>query len=279
MLSIMKKPYRKYKRKESDQQMSEESLYIVTGASRGLGEALVDGLLHQGARVRCVARTRNEALMRKAESAGARCDWFERDLAELAMLNGADEFIRDLLADIDVTKLRRIRLINNAGVLEPIGAAHENAPADVSGHLAINLTAPMTMTAAFLRQTTALSVDKRVMHISSGAGRHPYAGWSAYCAAKAGLDHFTRCVKLEQASLPNGAKVASVAPGVVDTTMQAIVRSTKPDRFPNRERFVKLYETGGLTPPAEAASRLLAYLEEDSFGEEPVVDIREWRVK
>ncbi|HZG86573.1 SDR family oxidoreductase [Paenibacillus sp.] len=259
--------------------MSEESVYIVTGASRGLGEAIAARLLAPGNRVLCVARTRNEALAGKAEAAGARCDWFERDLAALAAANGADAFMRELLAGVDLAALRRIRLINNAGVVEPVGAAHENEPADVGRHLAVNLTAPMTLTAAFLRQTEALAADKRIMHISSGAGRNPYAGWSAYCAAKAGLDHFTRCVALEQAALPNGAKVASVAPGVVDTAMQAVVRATAPERFPNRERFVKLYETGGLTPPAEAAERLVAYLEHAAFGEEPVADIREWKAE
>jgi len=259
--------------------MREESLYIVTGASRGLGEAIADRLLAPGNVVLCVARTRNEPLERKAEAAGVRFAWFERDLAALAAANGADELVRGLLAGIDPDALRRIRLINNAGIVEPVGAAHENEAADVSRHLAVNLTAPMTLTAAFLRQTGALAADKRVMHISSGAGRSPYAGWSAYCAAKAGLDHFTRCVALEQASLPNGAKIASVAPGVVDTAMQAVVRATAPGRFPNRERFVKLYETGGLTPPAEAASRLVAYLEHPAFGEEPVADIRGWKAE
>jgi NAD(P)-dependent dehydrogenase (short-subunit alcohol dehydrogenase family) len=256
--------------------MTESHVYIITGASRGLGEALARRLLQPGNRLLCVSRTRSLPLQREAEAAGARLDWFERDLAALTEEDAAEPLMRELLGGVDLQAVPKLRLINNAGVLEPIGPAQLNATGDVARHIAVNLTAPMTLTAAFLRLTEPLPADKRVLQVSSGAGRKPYAGWSAYCAAKAGLDHFTRCVKLEQDALPHGAKLASVAPGVVDTAMQEVIRTTGDERFPSRPRFVKLHETGDLTPPDEAALRLLQLLEHPSFGDEPVVDIRDF---
>ena len=56
----------------------------------------------------------------------------------------------------------------------------------------------MLLTAAFLRATRNWAIDKRVLNISSGAGKRPVAGWAAYCAAKAGLDHFSRVVALDE---------------------------------------------------------------------------------
>lgn len=267
------------------------SLFIITGASRGLGEALASLLLKPGNRLICISRSPNEALRREAEAAGACLEWVEQDLAALAdwslaereKREGAGEgaaeaeaFMRRLL-DIcgDLTELTRIRLIHNAGVLEPIGPAHAISSSAVARHMAVNLTAPMVLTGAFLRLAAQLAADKRVLLISSGAGRKPYEGWSAYCAAKAGLDHFARCVKLEQDRLPYGARIVSVAPGVIDTGMQTLIRGTDEERFPSQSRFVRLFETGALEAPRDAAGRLLRLLELPDFGAEPVMDVRD----
>lgn len=258
--------------------MSHSKVYIITGASRGLGEAFAAQLMTPDNWLLCVSRTRNEALVRQAQSAGVRLDWFECDLAGLSADGAADSLLNRMFGGA-VPEVSRIRLINNAGVIDPIGPAHDCKAGDAAHNIAINLTAPMALTAAFLRATQALPADKRVMQISSGAGRHPYAGWSAYCAAKAGLDHFTRCVKLEQDALPHGAKVASVAPGVLDTEMQAQIRKSNADRFPSHSRFVQMYEKGSLVPPRKAAERLLEFLEHPEFGNEPVVDIRDWNTE
>jgi benzil reductase ((S)-benzoin forming) len=259
--------------------MSDRSVYIITGASRGLGEALTRHLMQQGNKLVLVSRTRNEALQREAEAAGTRLVWYELDLAARSSQDTVEDLMHELLRGSDSSAAQRLRLINNAGVLEPIGPAHANSRDAMAHHLAVNLTAPMALTCAFLRHTASLPADKRVLQISSGAGRKPYAGWSTYCAAKAGLDHFTRCVKLEQDAMLHGAKVASIAPGVIDTGMQALIRESGEDSFPSRNRFMQLFETGALMKPVEAAWQLLQFLEHSGFGDEPVVDIRDWAGK
>ena len=91
---------------------------------------------------------------------------------------------------------------------------------------------------------------------------------------KAGLDHFTRCLALEEALLPQGARVCSLAPGVVDTDMQVALRSADAALFPDQPRFAGLHQQGQLTSPADAAARVLAWLARDEFGTEPVADVR-----
>jgi NAD(P)-dependent dehydrogenase (short-subunit alcohol dehydrogenase family) len=146
---------------------------------------------------------------------------------------------------------------------------------DLSNALRVGLEAPMLLTSAFLRTTAAWAASRRVLNISSGLGRRAMAGSAAYCAAKAGLDHFSRAVALEEAQRPNGARIVSLAPGVIDTDMQTQLRSADERRFPERERFVQLQAQGQLLSPAEAATRVLAYLARADFGNNVVADVRD----
>jgi NAD(P)-dependent dehydrogenase (short-subunit alcohol dehydrogenase family) len=114
-----------------------------------------------------------------------------------------------------------------------------------------------------------------VLNISSGLGRRAMAAQAPYCAAKAGMDHFTRCSALDEARRPHGARLVSLAPGVIDTDMQTQLRAGDPALFPDRDRFIGLREQGQLSTPAAAASQVLAWLERSDFGETPVADVRD----
>ena len=113
-----------------------------------------------------------------------------------------------------------VTLINNAGLLPRIAPLSAIPAAELANALRVDLEAPMLLTSAFLRATQSWRVPRKVLNISSGLGRRPMASQAAYCAAKAGMDLFTRCVALEEAAHANGAKVCSLAPGVIDTDMQ-----------------------------------------------------------
>ena len=115
----------------------------------------------------------------------------------------------------------------------------------------------------------------KLLFVSSGLGRRAMAGSAAYCAAKAGLDNLARAIALDEAALPNGARVVSLAPGVIDTGMQVQLRDADPAVFPERARFVELKASGQLDSPAAAAAKLLRYLERADFGSNPVADVRD----
>lgn len=140
--------------------------------------------------------------------------------------------------------------------------------------LRVGLEAPLLLTAAFLRATRGWAAQRRVLNISSGAGRRPIAGWTAYCAAKAGLDHATRTIALDEAQRPNPARLCSLAPGVIDTDMQTELRAAAASGFPDQQRFVELKQTGQLATPEAAATRVLAYLNRDDFGADAVAEAR-----
>ena len=159
--------------------------------------------------------------------------------------------------------------------MEPIGpitALHENT---LIPHLQTNLITPMTMTGAFIEQTSRFDCPRRILAISSGAARNPVQGWSAYCAGKAGLDMFIRSVNAEYAGLPaeRAVRAVALAPGVVDTGMQEVIRGAD---FAQVQRFRDLKSNDQLASPDDVAQRIAAYLERDDFGKTELDDIRNY---
>ena len=132
----------------------------------------------------------------------------------------------------------------------------------------------MQLCAAFLAATRDWTMPRRILNISSGLGRRAMAGTALYCAAKAGMDHFSRCVALDEGRHAQGARIVSLAPGVIDTDMQSELRAGDLQAFPERDHFVQLQRTASLTSPAAAAQRVLAFLARPDFGTSPVADVR-----
>jgi benzil reductase ((S)-benzoin forming) len=99
--------------------------------------------------------------------------------------------------------------------------------------------------------------------ITSGAASSVYPGWSGYSAGKAAVDQWVRTAGAEQAERDGRCRVLSVAPGTVDTDMQARIRATDPRDFPRAGRFAELHETGGLVAPHDAARGIWALLDDD----------------
>jgi benzil reductase ((S)-benzoin forming) len=114
-----------------------------------------------------------------------------------------------------------------------------------------------------------------VLNISTGLARSAIAGGAVYCAAKAGLDHLSRAIALEEAARPNGAKIVSLAPGVIDTDMQLQLRSADAQAFGERARFASLKNEGRLDSAEAAAAKVLAWLERADFGSNPIGDVRD----
>ncbi len=254
-----------------------QDLTILTGASRGMGLAIARQLLRPGHLLLCLSRQVNPELEQQARAAGVHLEQWSQDLADA---NEAVERLERWLHSLHPPSINSATLINNAGLLPSI-VPLQDCPADeLVQALRVGLEAPMLLSGAFLRATQAWvdagwQGERKLLNISSGLGRRAMAAQSPYCAAKAGLDHFSRCVALEQAQQPHGARVVSLAPGVIATGMQVQMRDADPQRFPDRERFVELHQQGQLTSPEQAAARVLAWLERPDFGDPVVADVRD----
>jgi NAD(P)-dependent dehydrogenase (short-subunit alcohol dehydrogenase family) len=166
-------------------------------------------------------------------------------------------------------------LINNAGLIGHLGPIDDASAEHLLQGIAVNLQAPVLLSSVFLKHTRTWKMPRKILNISSGLGRRPMAASALYCAGKAGLDHFTRCLALDEALHANPAKVVSLAPGVIDTDMQTELRSATGSGFPDQTRFVQMKNTGALTTPTVAAAQILAYLQRPDFGDNPVADVRD----
>lgn len=247
-------------------------LFILTGASRGMGLAMAEQLLNQDNQLLCIARHPAASLTASAAQSNACLEQWALDLSapESAALR-----LKTWLNSLDPQRFLNVTLINNAGVIPSIAPLSASDPAELAAALRVNLEAPMLLTAAFLRATQTWAVPRKVLNISSGLGRRAMASQAAYCAAKAGMDHFTRCVALDEARLANGARVCSLTPGVIDTDMQAQLRGTDATHFPDQAGFAQLKAAGQLSAAGDAARRVLAWLARPDFGQQAVADVRD----
>ncbi|HSV57891.1 MAG TPA: SDR family NAD(P)-dependent oxidoreductase [Variovorax sp.] len=251
-----------------------QHLVILTGASRGMGRAMAEQLLarpdHQ---LICISRNSAPELASAEAGADSTLAQWEHDLSDAA---GAAARLSGWLKAADAGRYASATLINNAGVIARPAPLSDGEAADLMRALRVGLEAPMLLTSAFLQATQGWQqAGRKVLNISSGLGRNAMASQAPYCAAKAGMDHFSRAVALEEAALPNGARVVSLAPGVIDTDMQVQLRGGDPAKFPDRDRFTRMQTEGMLATPAAAAARVLAYLERSDFGSKPVADVRD----
>ncbi|WP_185959527.1 SDR family NAD(P)-dependent oxidoreductase [Planococcus salinarum] len=235
--------------------------YIITGASKGIGLALSKMLAEGGHEVFGIARSLPE-------------DWPGKKLFTFDLLDsaGIPDLVKGIFGQLDAG-CNSVTLINNAGTVAPIGFAGNNTAADISKSIALNLTAPMIMSGAFIQEAAGMQAQKRIINISSGAGRKAYEGWSAYCAGKAGLDHFSLCVAKEYKDV----KVLAIAPGIIDTEMQGEIRASSEADFPLIENFKEYKKKGLLSTPEETAEKLVSLFEMEDFATlETILDIRDF---
>lgn len=252
--------------------MTRRHLTILTGASRGMGFAIATQLLAAGHDLLCMSRKTSDELAALAAQAGRQLEQWPQDLARG---DTAAARLETWLKAQEPADIASVTLINNAGLIPRIAPIDDISATQIAEAMRVDLEAPMLLTSAFLRATAAWEAPRKVLNISSGLGRRAMASQAAYCAAKAGMDHFTRCIALEQAQNANGARVCSLAPGVIDTDMQVQLRSADATRFPDMGNFVGMKEKGMLTSPEEAAARIIAFLQRPDFGGNPVADVRD----
>lgn len=220
--------------------------FIITGTSRGMGEALARTMLGRGDVVCGISRS--EAPDTLAE----RPDYIHTcfDLVQIARIEG---MLRSILQRIDPNDYEMICLVNNAAMLEPLKLVEDVLPEEIAANIQISLVAPMILTSVFIRETKGWDLRKKVVQITSGSGSAASPAMSVYSTAKAGLNMFTRCAGTE---LGERVEVIAVDPGMVDTSMQAIARNKNAEDFALSPYFQQAYQEGQLQTPDELAGHL-----------------------
>ena len=225
--------------------------YVITGTSRGIGEALARRLLDQGNTVLGVSRNRPATLDREG---------YHHLACDLGDPSGLDR-ITDRAASIAAGQaFEVICLVNNASATEPLGPMERCAAPAITAHVSIGLIAPMILTAYFIDRFADAGGRKIIAFISSGAAFHPMPDDSVYCASKAGLAMFAQCVGMEQSGRERGFEILSIGPGMVDTDMQQTARSRSREEFALAEFFQQAHAEGRLSNPDAVAEKICTLL-------------------
>lgn len=230
-------------------------LYIVSGASRGLGHALVSHL----------AGDADARVLGFSRAGVSDVDVWRDVRVDLGTADGQDEAvaaIHDALANPPGAapggeQWRRAVLINNAAIIDPIGVVGALDAAQVRMSAMINVAAPIALMSAFVA-ALGTSTPGAVINISSGAGRRPIPGSGVYCATKAAIDMVSKAAVLELEQKQRAIVVTSLAPGIFETDMQKTARSKSEEEFPSVGTFVGFKTQNLLHTPAEVAAKIIA---------------------
>ena len=210
---------------------------LVTGASRGLGEALALELGRQGAKVVLVARSRAalEPIVRRIVEQGGEAHAIAADLGEKNDIYPLAGAATALVGPIDL-------LIHNASELgpTPLGLLLDTECEDLQRVLDVNLVGPFRLS-KIIAGSMALRKTGTIVHVSSDASVNAYERWGAYSVSKAALDHLSRIWAAELGS--HGVRSFSVDPGEMDTRMHAAA-------LPDADRAT-------LARPADVAAKIL----------------------
>jgi len=236
------------------------NFFIITGTSKGLGEAIAKKLVSPENRLACISRTKNLDLIDLAEHKNCVLDYFEFDLTKTDEIRS---LINEIVEKIDKNQVEKITLINNAGTVEPIKPMGRSDDSDIQRNITLNLISPTIMINNFIKHTKDIPVKKDIINISSGAAKRAVYGWAPYCSSKAGINLLTETSALELEDTEYS--VYSFSPGVVDTSMQKRIRNSSEEDFVELNRFIGLKEEGKLLKPSYVAEKLIELLENNEL--------------
>ena len=233
------------------------SVVLVSGASRGLGLAIVTDLLERGVKVAAFARTVTPELEALASKYPEATQFGSVDVTDE---KATQAFVKEAEAKLGVAD----GLVNNAAIGQD--SLHVHTSADrIAQIIETNLTAPLVLTRFVLRRLLGKGRKGRVVNVTSICGQRGYPGLVAYSATKGGLDAATRSLAREF-----GGRVLAnaVAPGFFASDMSAVLGSTQLGSIQRRT------PSGAMTTPEDVIPtvRMLLLEQTNINGQSIVID-------
>lgn len=224
---------------------------VITGASRGIGEAAAMHFAKCGANV--VLCARNQAALSDIEEritdSGGNALAVGTDVSDYKQVETALQRAVDHFGQLDI-------LVNNAGVIDPVARLADSEPDEWSQVVDINLKGVYYG----LRAAIPLMLKSgggNIVNISSGAATNALEGWSHYCATKAAVLSLTQCVHKEYSE--HGITIIGLSPGTVATEMQVIIKDSGVNPVSQLDPAVHI-------PPSDVAQAISWLCTEEAAG-------------
>ena len=238
--------------------------YFITGTSKGLGKALTEKILSEG-NAKVFGLGRNSTIINPN---------YTHVKIDLSLVCELEDKIKIIFKNL--MSPEKIVLINNAGILGEVKYSGENSSESLINVFSINTIAPVIIINSFVKAYSKSDCAKRIINISSGAGKNPIDGWSSYCSSKAALDMYSRVVDDEQKNNQSDIKIYSIAPGIVDTDMQNKIRKSDKKDFSMIEKFKEYKNNNELSTPKSVADKYWYFLQNEDKFEDVILDVREF---
>ncbi|SDU49353.1 SDR family oxidoreductase [Stappia sp. ES.058] len=222
----------------------ENKTVVITGASRGIGEAAARHLAALGANVVLAARSVGdiERIAAEIEKAGGKATAFACDVSRYDDVKALIARAVDLYGRLDV-------LVNNAGLIEPIARLADSDPEGWCQVVDVNVKGVYFGLRCAIPEMTARG-GGTIINISSGAATGALEGWSHYCATKAAVLSLTRCTDKEYRG--EGIRMIGLSPGTVKTEMQVAIKKSGVNPVSQLDPSVHI--------PPEWVAQTIAYL-------------------
>lgn len=221
--------------------------YFITGTSSGIGKALVDALLKFG----------NNQIFGLSRTNTLHEDAFHHKVIDLS--NAEEVAVFDFE---EISKADRIVLINNAGTLGEVKYVGQQSDENIRHSIQVNFVSAAVLMNKFIAKYQEVQAVKLIVNLSSGAADNAYDGWANYCSSKAALNMYTEVIHKEQEKQKYPVKSYAIAPGVVDTLMQEVIRETSSEDFSQLDKFKKLKQNHALYQAQDVARKMISLIEE-----------------
>ena len=216
-----------------------KKVFILTGANRGLGKALVDVLIkHEEFIVISISRRLSEE--QKAYSS-KQFHFVKVDLA-------GGEIAKKITALQGLIRKEHVYFINNASIINPIVKIENLDETSIDKIISVNIKSTILITKYLLKNYNKNTLT--FVNISSGAANRAISYWSLYCSSKAFIQMFFNTAKSEYKQ----HRFFDIDPGLMDTGMQEDLRASD---FPDVENFRESHQEGKLKSPIDVAKVIL----------------------
>lgn len=246
---------------------------VVTGISKGLGEAAAVKLMEAGVNVIGISRSGNNQLPVLAEKNRVSYTDYRCDIGDLSALEETFQQISEVIFQDKITKLY---LVNNAAVIDPVDQSMNIKAEDLDYHMKVNATAPIVFMNKFLYKANQKNIPFVGVTVTSGAAGRPIYGWSAYCSTKASINMYTQTAALEQDQLNTKNKVIAFSPGIMDTPMQGRIRESSESEFADVKTFKGYKENNLLKDPSVVGKVLIDILTDDNVKNGKIYYVNEY---
>lgn len=216
---------------------------IITGVSRGLGKEILELFLTTSNQIVCIGRVFPKIEIHFMKT----ITFIKQDMS--------DDFSSITSSDLGINKsTQEVVFINNAGTIEPISRVGQFTHSNIKTAISVNFIYPVYITNNLISICRENNITLRILNITTGAAKSPFAGWSLYCATKAATRMFFDCLVLENERF----SVKHIDPGVMDTGMQETIRNAQKEHFPEKDKFIKFKCNNELKSPRQVARKILA---------------------